>query len=200
MATLAEFLRLSPFSLSELVDAVNAVLRARPALLIRERTVRFYISRRVVPGPFGSPKLARYEAEHLVRIVALRLLQDQGIPLDEASSRLNRMFEMGLERVVEQIDRMLVEQPSGRGFFEEYEVDEPRGLFEKKMASMAIPTDRRRESPFDEPKSPFRPHEVTRYRIVPGVVLEVQKGMSLSKWGRKIVDAVNQIIITHDNT
>ncbi len=200
MPTLAEFLRLSPFSLPELVDAVNAVLRARPALLIRERTVRFYISKRVIPGPFGSPKLARYEVEHLVRIVALRLLQDQGIPLDEASSRLNRMFEMGLDRVVEQIDRMLLEQPSGRGLLEDYETEEPRGLFEKKMYSMAYPSERRRDSLFEEPKSPFRPQEVTRYRIVPGVVLEVQNGISLGKWGRKIVDAVNQIILTHDNT
>lgn len=200
MPSLSEFLRLSPFSLPELVDAVNAVLRARPALLIRERTVRFYISKRVIPGPLGSPKLARYEVEHLVRIVALRLLQDQGIPLDEASSRLNRMFQMGLERVVEQIDRMLLEQPSERGLLEDFEVEEPRGLCEKKMYSMGYPSERREQNLFEEPKSPFRPQEVTRYRIVPGVVLEVQNGISLSKWGRKIVDSINQIILTHDNT
>ncbi len=86
MPTLQSYARLAPFSLEELVTAVNSILRDRPALEVQARTIRYYVSKGIIPPPGGSPKFARYELTHLLGVVSTRVLQDQGIGLEAAKS------------------------------------------------------------------------------------------------------------------
>lgn len=91
MPTVDDYAPLAPFTLDELVDAANAILRDVPSLQIRPRTVRFYISKGLLPSPSGGPKFARYGIDHLAKIVGLRRSLDAGIKLDDASEA----FESG---------------------------------------------------------------------------------------------------------
>ena len=90
MPKLADYLRLAPFSVDELVEAANSVLRDRPRLHVARRTVRYYVGERVVPPPVGPPKHARYEADHLLRLVAARCLGDEGRSLEGVRGGLAR--------------------------------------------------------------------------------------------------------------
>lgn len=89
---------LAPFLIDELVSAANAILRERPALTIQPRTVRYYISEGLLPKPSGGPKYARYQLEHLRRIVAVRLWIDEGLSLEECRKKLEvRDHDLPLE-------------------------------------------------------------------------------------------------------
>lgn len=88
MPTIDDYALLAPFTLDELVAAVNAILRERPSLQIQGRTVRFYISNGLLPSPSGGPKYARYGMEHLRRLVAIRRWLDLGMSLEQAADRI----------------------------------------------------------------------------------------------------------------
>lgn len=88
MPTIEDYASLAPFTLEELVAAVNAILRGRPRLQTSERTVRYYISQALLPPPSGGPKNARYGVEHLRRIVAIREWIDAGFTLDQAAAKI----------------------------------------------------------------------------------------------------------------
>lgn len=79
---------LAPFSMDELVSAVNSILRDRPGMHVQPRTVRFYVSNDLLPPPSGGTKSARYTMEHLLRIVAIRQWLDQGISLEESAQKI----------------------------------------------------------------------------------------------------------------
>lgn len=52
------------------------------------RTVRYYISEGLLPGPIGRGKSAVYTAEHLTRLRLIRRLVEQRTPLFEIRDRL----------------------------------------------------------------------------------------------------------------
>lgn len=79
---------LAPFSMDELVSAVNSIVRERPVLAVQPRTVRYYVSSGLLPPPSGGPKFARYTMEHLRRIIAVRQWLDQGISLEESAQKI----------------------------------------------------------------------------------------------------------------
>lgn len=56
---------------------------------IPARTVRFYISRGLLPGPAGAGRGATYREEHLERLKRIRALQEQGMMLAEISLALD---------------------------------------------------------------------------------------------------------------
>ncbi len=86
--TVDEYAPLAPYTLAELVVAVNAILRDRPRLKTSERTVRYYISNGLLPPPSGGPKYARYGIEHLRRIVSIRQWLDDGLTLEQAAEKI----------------------------------------------------------------------------------------------------------------
>lgn len=88
MPQLEAYRRLAPFSARELLESANALLRGRQRLHISERTLRYYISQKVLPSPEGPPKIARYSFEHLVGLLAIRGLQDRGVSLDRIRDEL----------------------------------------------------------------------------------------------------------------
>lgn len=88
MPRVEAYRRLAPFGARELVDSANALLRGRERLQISERTLRYYISQKLLPPPEGPPKIARYSFEHLVGLIAIRGLQDRGVSLDRIRDEL----------------------------------------------------------------------------------------------------------------
>jgi len=55
------------------------------------RTVRYYITEGLLPGPEGRGKGTTYSAEHLQRLRLIRLLSNQHRPLAEIHQLLNRL-------------------------------------------------------------------------------------------------------------
>lgn len=91
MPKVSDYVLTAPFTLEELVAAANSILRDKPRMEVSARTVRYYISRGLLPGAIGSPKNARYRIEHLERLVAIRQHLDQGQSLEQIAEK----FESG---------------------------------------------------------------------------------------------------------
>ncbi len=53
------------------------------------RTIRFYISRGLVPGPDGGGRGAEYGDRHLERLAEIRNLQGKGLTLNEVARELD---------------------------------------------------------------------------------------------------------------
>lgn len=90
MPTVEDYAPHAPFTLDELVVAANRILGNDPKLSVKDRTIRYYISQRLLPPPSGGPKFARYGVEHLRRLVAIRRWLAEGLSLEEAAARLGQ--------------------------------------------------------------------------------------------------------------
>jgi len=66
------------YSIEELAELVNLPVR----------TIRYYISEGLLPGPGARGKAAIYGEEHLLRLRLIRLLSRQYVPLVEMRNRL----------------------------------------------------------------------------------------------------------------
>jgi DNA-binding transcriptional MerR regulator len=74
---------------SQLLEARHVVMRdGRAAERVVARTVRFYQTLGIVPKPGYEGRRAIYEREHLVRVVAAKLLQAEGYSLAQIQSAL----------------------------------------------------------------------------------------------------------------
>ncbi len=68
-------------SIEELAERVNTPVR----------TVRYYITEGLLPGPVGRGKATVYSEEHLLRLGLIRILADQHRPLAEIHQLVNRL-------------------------------------------------------------------------------------------------------------
>ncbi len=159
MPTLADYRRLSPFSIDELVDAVNAILRDRPRMEVSKRTVRYYVALGTLPAPRGTPKFARYEMEHLVRLVGARCLQDRGKSLDEAKEQVDHLLSGGLEDAMHHVDLLALPKPSD-------------DMTTARTADRGYET--RETRPTSRPTSWPRTPRVTRLQLTEGITLEFE--------------------------
>jgi DNA-binding transcriptional MerR regulator len=66
---------------------------------VSPRTVRYYVQRGLLPGPTFRGKDSSYGREHLVRLKAIKRLQEQFLPLDAVQEAL-------AQRTLEQIERL----------------------------------------------------------------------------------------------
>src|SRR5262245_5906170 len=62
-----------------------------------ERMVRYYTARGLLPRPGTRGRALTYGRTHLLRLVAIKRLQGQGLSLDEISERLEGMGPAELE-------------------------------------------------------------------------------------------------------
>jgi DNA-binding transcriptional MerR regulator len=65
------------------------------------RTVRYYVQRGLLPGPAFRGKDTAYTREHLVRLRAIRRLQERFLPLDAIQVELARLGPADLERLAD---------------------------------------------------------------------------------------------------
>jgi DNA-binding transcriptional MerR regulator len=69
------------------------------------RTVRYYISQGLLPGPAARGRAAAYDDEHLARLRLIRRLVEQHVPLAEQRDRLARLSGTEVERLLRDDDR-----------------------------------------------------------------------------------------------
>ena len=72
------------FSIDDLAEAAGVPVR----------TVRFYITESLLPGPGARGKAATYRLEHLARLRLIRLLVRQRLPLAEIREMLARLSDV----------------------------------------------------------------------------------------------------------
>jgi DNA-binding transcriptional MerR regulator len=70
------------------------------------RTVRYYVQRGLLPPPVFRGKDTAYEHEHLVRLRAIRKLQEAYLPLDAVAAELDRRTPAEIERLAEGADQV----------------------------------------------------------------------------------------------
>ncbi|MDT5350762.1 MAG: hypothetical protein QOH91_4049 [Mycobacterium sp.] len=94
LLTLPEFAAVA----ANAVQASNAVPDNRQAKPIpAERMVRYYTARGLLPRPGTRGRALTYGRTHLVRLVAVKRLQGQGLSLDEIAQHLQAMSQEELE-------------------------------------------------------------------------------------------------------
>ena len=59
---------------------------------LTRRTIRYYIQIGLLPGPHGEKRGARYDASHLERLLKIRRLTAEHVPLEEIASELEGDF------------------------------------------------------------------------------------------------------------
>ena len=99
---------LAPWSLRDLAQVSGAILDAsgiRPvnaaaAVRPNERTIRFYVTRKVVAPPDGKGTAATYSYRHLLQVLAIKLRQMEGASLTAITAELPQMTGDVLERRV----------------------------------------------------------------------------------------------------
>jgi Ca-activated chloride channel family protein len=68
---------------------------------VSARTVRYYVQRGLLPAPVFRGRDTEYSPEHLVRLRAIRVLQEQFLPLDEIQAELARRPLDELRRIAD---------------------------------------------------------------------------------------------------
>jgi Ca-activated chloride channel family protein len=66
------------------------------------RTVRYYVQRGLIPAPAFRGKDTAYTREHLVRLKAIRKLQERFLPLDAIQAELANKSLDEIERIAEE--------------------------------------------------------------------------------------------------
>jgi hypothetical protein len=108
LTTLRQYAALAPWSLRDLsalagaileassVYPINAAASARPS----ERTIRFYVTRKLVSPPEGRGTAATYGYRHLLQVLAIKLQQMEGATLDALVNDLGALTGDVVERRV----------------------------------------------------------------------------------------------------
>jgi DNA-binding transcriptional MerR regulator len=68
---------------------------------VSARTVRYYVQRGLLPGPTFRGKDSSYGREHLVRLKAIKRLQEQYLPLDAIQEALDQRTLAQLEQLAD---------------------------------------------------------------------------------------------------
>ncbi len=90
LATLRQYAALAPWSLRDLSALAGAILEASAVYPVNaaasahpsERTIRFYVTRKLVSPPEGRGTAATYGYRHLLQVLAIKLQQMEGATLD----------------------------------------------------------------------------------------------------------------------
>ncbi len=144
---------------------------------VSARTVRYYVQRGLLPAPEFRGKDTAYGRDHLIRLRAIKRLQEAHMPLDEIQSRLAGMSDSELQRIAQgNVDI------GGRGAFEE----PPDSWSGKKGHPYRAPIrdpggsyGARPDPHFPDDSLPRDPQATAQvYRLAPGVELWVRSGLS----------------------
>ena len=90
LGTLRQYAALAPWSLRDLASLAGAILEASATFPVNatarqlptERTIRFYVTRKLVSPPEGRGTAATYGYRHLLQVLAIKLQQMEGATLE----------------------------------------------------------------------------------------------------------------------
>lgn len=141
---------------------------------VSPRTVRYYVQRGLLPAPEFRGKDTAYGREHLLRLLAIKQMQQAHMPLDEIQVRLASATITELEKIAKAgVDvhvRMPFDEPrdSGTG---------KKGRHPYRSPGWVEPPHDPRPLPMPEP-FPADPAATAHvYRLAPGVELWVRSGI-----------------------
>ena len=199
MELLRRYQNLGPFTIDELVSAVNSVLRDRPDLAVSKRTIRFYVAEGIIPPPRGAPKFARYPFENLLTIVAIRRLQDQGEKLEIAQKRAIQVRMSDPESAIRWVESL------GKGGIQQ--VREIGVQYGAPLPSPSIPSPSSpplmHESDSMQTASPSRPWRTTpleRYDLGQDITLMVPSERDQRQVLNEVLEAIKNILEDFHNT
>ncbi len=119
---------------------------------VSARTVRYYVQRGLLPAPAFRGKDTSYGEEHLLRLSAIKLLQDRFLPLDAIQAELSSRDVAGL--------RVLLSHPDGE-----------LGVAPVQATSVTAAPSRRAEPP-----ASLAGTSIVRHVLAPGVELLMDAG------------------------
>jgi DNA-binding transcriptional MerR regulator len=102
-------MEMKDYSIQELCDKTG----------LPRRTIHFYSQQGILPPPSGAGLGAHYDEGHLLRLLLIPGLRQQGLRLDEIRSRLAGMDLDALQalfRQVGQAPRLPIPQPAGQAY------------------------------------------------------------------------------------
>jgi DNA-binding transcriptional MerR regulator len=108
LATLRQYASLAPWSLRDLSGLAGAILAASSVFPVNaaanahpsERTIRFYVTRKLVSPPEGRGTAATYGYRHLLQVLAIKLQQMEGATLETLATDLGTLSGDVVERRV----------------------------------------------------------------------------------------------------
>jgi len=70
------------------IDSRYAISELSALAGVSRRTIRYYVQRGLIPPPLGAGRGHYYTADHLNRLLAVKVLQERGFSLDEIERQL----------------------------------------------------------------------------------------------------------------
>jgi DNA-binding transcriptional MerR regulator len=114
------------------------------------RTVRYYISQGLLPGPANRGKYASYDEDHLTRLQLIRRLVDQHVPLAELREQLGQLSSEEVRSLLRQQERR------ARALEHSQDAASPRDYVSGLLARA-----RSLSAPLPSPPAPMQPHTLS---------------------------------------
>lgn len=147
------------------IRPVNAAAAVKP----NERTIRFYVTRKVVAPPDGRGTAATYSYRHLLQVLAVKLRQMEGATLTAITAELPQMTGDVLER------RVAAALGAGLLTPDQLPLDKgpaARGRAGKALHVRLLGASRLGDTPSAGPDA-LEPTTCHRIPVAPGIVLEI---------------------------
>ena len=147
---------------------------------VSPRTVRYYVQRGILPAPVFRGRDTAYSGEHLLRLRAIKKLQEQFLPLDAIQAELQR-------RTPREIIDAPLTKPAGTVGVEPREPPPP--------PSVPLPTPHpyrfpgRTQQPYWHQDQPQR-ERLLRIPLLPGVELTMTEAAERDPATRALVDMI----------
>lgn len=157
------------------------------------RTIRFYITEGLLPGPDRRGKAAVYGEEQLLRLRLVRLLSDRRVPLVEIRARMAPLSLDEIRTLLGEEEQIVIEQerriqpPSPKAYVSSLLKGVARQVHETPEASYSV--DPRRKVPQHE--------DWQRWELAPGIELHVRT--NVSSRDRALVERLLKMAREHAN-
>ena len=154
-------------------------LAARVKLSVR--TIRFYITEGLIPGPEGRGTATTYSEEHLLKLRLVRRLSDQRVPLSQIKTQMDGLTLGEIESLLrgqeEQQARLVqaAQESSPRAYVAAL-LDRAQSLKEAPSSQPSSPSSPSRKHSFPSAQAPVPPASEVwqRWELAPGVELHVR--------------------------
>lgn len=155
------------------------------------RTVRYYVTEGLLPGPGARGKAASYGEEHLLRLLLIRKLVERHVPLKEVGERLSGLSVADVRALLAQEVnreaqmRRAEAAPSPRAYVAAL-LDLARASPARQLPSAPAAVDQQ------PARAPHRAVAWRRWEVAPGVEVHVRSDVA-SRYGKRLEAAIARL-------